>query len=118
MVGFLLGLEGAVLEASRVGAARCSLAAGNADLTFRLRDDGMLEVTSAANQAPAAAPIDDFFEALALLRRAARAWLEEAAPHLGKHRAWAEWFPTAETSGYVDREWRGVMARPGDIPEH
>src|SRR5436309_938420 len=44
LVGFLLGLEGAVREASRVGAARCSLAAGNADLTFRLRDDGMLEV--------------------------------------------------------------------------
>jgi hypothetical protein len=91
LIGLLTRLERAVREASSTGASHCYLIE-SADLTFVRRGGSSLAVTSPDRTRTATAAVDEFTEALATFRGAARSWLAEAAPHLAAHPSWVDWF--------------------------
>ena len=96
LVGFLVGLRQAVAEAQRWGHSGCYLI-DDWELTFKLRDQSHLEVTSPRGIVTAAAPIDEFTDAIDGFEKMVRAWLEERAPQLLAHPSWSEWFPTPDS---------------------
>ena len=92
LLGFMSGLRQAIEAAVRSGQSRCYLIEDR-DLVFTLRDQSRLEVTSPSRTTTAVAPIHEFTDAFRRFEKNIHDWLMGEAPHLTRHRSWAEWFP-------------------------